>query len=355
MHFKPLIGLQATLIGALGVTISAAPAMAQQETGHLRGIFESREVKVDIDNFVRAATNMEIGKYLAFSGGVNKLFHLREPTRVDQQPTVRMNRDTLYSMAIIDISEGASVTLPETGDRYISAHIVNQDHYMDVFSGGGTYPLSQETFATPYVVMIIRTLVDAADPDDISTVHELQDQIKIDAGSSRPFIMPNYDEDSFDAVLAAAKALADHIPDSSRTFGMPDEVDPIRHFLGAAFGWGGLPETEAFYLNVVPNLPVGEYQIDIPADVPVGAFWSVSLYNAQGFFEPNSRNAYNVNSVTGARNDDGSMVVHLGGCEDNRVNCLPIMEGWNYTVRLYQPGPEILDGNWRFPEAVSAN
>ena len=45
------------------------------------------------------------------------------------------------------------------------------------------------------------------------------------------------------------------------------------------------------------------------------------------------------------------MTVHLGGCEDGRVNCLPIMEDWNYTVRMYRPGPEILDGSWSFPEA----
>jgi hypothetical protein len=27
------------------------------------------------------------------------------------------------------------------------------------------------------------------------------------------------------------------------------------------------------------------------------------------------------------------------------------MPGWNYTVRLYRPRPEILDGSWAFPEA----
>jgi hypothetical protein len=43
------------------------------------------------------------------------------------------------------------------------------------------------------------------------------------------------------------------------------------------------------------------------------------------------------------------VTVHLGGCDDGRVNCLPIMDGWNYTVRLYRPQPEILDGSWAFP------
>jgi hypothetical protein len=33
----------------------------------------------------------------------------------------------------------------------------------------------------------------------------------------------------------------------------------------------------------------------------------------------------------------------------DRPNCLPIMDGWNYIVRLYRPRSEILDGTWSFP------
>ena len=28
---------------------------------------------------------------------------------------------------------------------------------------------------------------------------------------------------------------------------------------------------------------------------------------------------------------------------------IPIMDGWNYVVRLYRPRAEILDGSWTFP------
>ncbi len=341
----------AIFTSALAVSTSAAAGAGQDSLGAL---FDARDIPVTIDNFVRAATDLEMGKYLAISGGVNRLAHLREPTNVDQQPTIRMNRDTLYSMAVIDISEGATLTLPEVGARYISAQFVTQDHYMPkVFVGGGTYTLDMETFETPYVVMIIRTLVDASDPDDLAEVHALQDRITLEANSSKPFIVPDYDEESFENVLDAANSLARFIADSTRTFGPRDRVDPIRHLLGAAFGWGGLPETAAFYLNVEPFLPVGAYKLDVPADVPVGAFWSVSLYNAGGRFEKNALGAYNINSVMGERNEDGSMTVHFGDCDDGRVNCLPIMEGWNYTVRLYQPLPEVVDGSWVFPSVRS--
>ncbi len=29
------------------------------------------------------------------------------------------------------------------------------------------------------------------------------------------------------------------------------------------------------------------------------------------------------------------------------------MKGWNYTVRLYRPRAEILDGTWKFPGAAA--
>jgi hypothetical protein len=86
----------------------------------------------------------------------------------------------------------------------------------------------------------------------------------------------------------------------------------------------------------------------------VEAFWSTSVYNRDGFFERNVRDAYSVNNLTATPDSDGAITVHFGGCADDRPNCLPIMEGWNYTVRLYRPRPEVLDGSWTFPPVKPA-
>ncbi len=313
-------------------------------------------IPISVDNFVRAATDIELEKYQSLAGGVNRFFHFRQPTPIDQQSTVRMNRDTLYSAGVLDISDGARLTLPEVGERYMTAMVVNQDHYINaVYEGGGTYELDVKTFDTPYVVVFIRLLVDAADPEDVEAVNALQDQVSVEAGSAKPFVIPGYDQEGYRSMVSAILGLGPYVPNSFRMFGSKEEVDAVRHFVGTAGGWGGLPEHEAFYVNVDPDLPVTEYVINVPADVPVGAFWSISLYNAEGFFEPNDHGGYSVNSVSGARNPDGSMTVHLGGCNDGRVNCLPIMEGWNYTVRMYKPGESILDGSWQFPGPEKLN
>ena len=115
---------------------------------------------------------------------------------------------------------------------------------------------------------------------------------------------------------------------------------------------GGNPEKESIYLNVSPEKNDGKTAYRLRANnVPVDGFWSVSVYNAQGFFEQNQFNAYSVNNITGTKNADGAIDIQFGGCDGKMPNCLPVTPGWNYTVRLYRPRAEILNGTWKFPEA----
>ena len=346
-----------SVAGAAGVAILLTaglfqPAKAQLKDETLESLSDKQTIPVNIDNFVQAATDAEFAQYVALAGGVNRFFHFLTPTPIEKQPTIRMNRDTLYSTAVIDISEGATLVMPEAGDRYMTAMVVNQDHYIEeVFSGGGEFKLDMETHGTPYVLVFMRVLVDASDPEDVAAVNELQKAFEINAASDKPFVPGNYDQDTLRDMISTILLLGRFTPDSTRMFGPRGAPDGVRHFIGTAGGWGGLPEEEAFYLHIEPGLPVDTYRIDVPANVPVDAFWSISLYNASGFFEKNDLGAYTVNSVDGTYEDDGSMTLHLGGCDDGRVNCLPIMEDWNYMIRLYRPRPEVIDGTWTFPEA----
>ena len=310
---------------------------------------QAKPVIVNADNFVRAETAAQFDRIVKMAGGVNRFLHLRGPTPLDQQTVIRMNRDTIYSAAMVDISKGATLTVPDAGDRYMSIMVVNEDHYINkVIHEPGEHELTVKEFGTPYVSLAVRTLVDASDPEDIRKANALQDQLKIKAASAKPYTHPDYDKESYKTTYDALLVLGRGMADARATFGSKEDVEPIRHLLGTAWGWGGLPEEEAYYLNVEPNLPVGAYQLTF-RDVPVDAFWSVSLYNKEGFFDPNDQDAYSVNSLTGTPNEDGSFTIHFGG-DSKSVNHLPIAEGWNYTVRLYQPRKEILEGTWKFPE-----
>src|SRR5258707_14389099 len=96
------------------------------------------------------------------------------------------------------------------------------------------------------------------------------------------------------------------------------------------------------------------YKLNVQ-DVPVDGFWSITVYNAKGFFDLNQYNAYSVNNITAKKNADGSVAVQFGGCDGKIQNCLPTMPGWYYMARLYHPRAEALNGAWKFPEARLAN
>jgi hypothetical protein len=306
-------------------------------------------IGVNADNFVRAETDRMFRDLAGAAGAVNQWGHNRAPTPVDQQTVIRMNRDTLYSFAVVDLSAGATVTLPDSGQRYLSVMVVNQDHYINrVFHDPGTYQVSQDEFDTPYVVLAARVLADPNDAEDLAAAHQIQDGLTVAAASAEAFVMPDYDEQSFATARTAVLQLAALGGGVTRTFGPRESVDPIHHLLGTAFGWGGLPETEAVYEAISPGLPVGDYRIHV-GEVPVDAFWSVSVYNADGFFEPNEQHAYSINNITATKDGDGKITINLGPGPSDQPNFLPISDGWNYLVRLYRPQAPILDGRWRFP------
>lgn len=306
-------------------------------------------VRVNVDNFVRAETSRMFVDLQRNARGVNVFTHSRSLTSVDRQTVVRMNRDTLYSFAVVDVTAGATITIPEHGERYVSVMVVNLDHHVtDIFHAPGAHELTAERCGSPHVVVAARVLVDPNDPADTDAVARIQDGFRLESNASSPFESAEYDVDSFDRTRRALATLASDLSGFGGMFGTPDEVDPVRHLIGTAVGWGGLPTREAVYVGVNPKVPVGRYEITV-GEVPVDGFWSISVYNADGFFEPNDAGVYSVNSVTAHRNDDGTITVRFGDHGPGADNSIPITDGWNYLIRLYRPRPEVLDGTWTFP------
>lgn len=312
---------------------------------------------VSVDNFAQAESDRYFAA-IAKRYGVGHLQHNRQVASIDQQTVIRLNRDTLYSVGVFDLEAGPlTLTLPDTGGRYLSLQVINEQHYVPaVFYGAGTHRLTRDAMGSRYVAIALRILANPADAQDMQHAHALQDAVRVEQAGAGQLELPQWDSESQSKVRSALLALAALEPDLNRAFGAQGQVDPVRHPIASASAWGGFPEKDATYLNVTPARNDGStpYRLHV-RDVPVDAFWSVSVYNAKGYFEPNSLGAYNLNSVTAQRGEDGSIEVAFGGCDGKRPNCLPIMPGWNYMVRLYQPQPPVLEGSWRFPEATPAN
>lgn len=143
------------------------------------------------------------------ASGINQFLHNREPAAIDKQTVIRLNRHTLYSFAVVDVTDGATLTLPEHGNRYLSAMVVTQDHYVEaIFHDPGKHELTADRLGTPYVTVAVRTLVDPTDPNDIAAVAAIQDQIVLTAGSATPFNSPAYDTTSLDETRDTLLSLA---------------------------------------------------------------------------------------------------------------------------------------------------
>jgi hypothetical protein len=107
-----MTNLYARIGASLLLTATSFGAFAQSPTGNA--------IPVTADNVVRAETDLYFGNAVKDAGGTGKFFHHRQPTSVEQQPVIRMNRDTLYSGAIFDLDAGpATITLPDAGRRFI--------------------------------------------------------------------------------------------------------------------------------------------------------------------------------------------------------------------------------------------
>jgi hypothetical protein len=311
-------------------------------------------VPVTVETFIRAESDLYLKMIALKDGGFGRFTHKRELTPIDHQVVIRQNRDTLYSAAVFDLDAGpVTITLPDAGGRFMSLQVIDEDEYTQpAFYDPGPHTFAKADIGTRYILVGVRTLVDPSDPEDMAKAHALQDALKVEQRSLGRFEVPSWDPVSQKTVRDALIVLAATLPDTSGGFGKRGEVDPIRRLIGAAAAWGANPLKDAMYINVVPPKNDGKTAYRLPVkDVPVDGFWSVIVYDAKGYIPANERGVYSFNNITAKPDPDGAVTIRFGDCAGQAGNCLPIVPGWNYMVRLYRPRAEILSGAWAFPEA----
>ena len=269
---------------------------------------------------------------------------------------MRQNRDTLYSSTVIDLAAGpATLTLSEEDDRYISYQIIDEDGYTyDVFYEPGEYTLDMESVGTRYIIVGARILVDPDDPEDIGKVHQIQDQMKAEQENIGIIELPEWNKEEVYDLKAALEEPGRYVPDFNDGFtrGKSD----IDHLFAVSIAYGGMPYEDAIYeYNIVDeNDGMTAYTLTIDKEVPVDGFWSVTVYNSNGYIVENEQEAYSINSLTAVPSEDGTITIQFGGNPEGAENYIGIMPGWNYLMRFYQPHQEVMDGTYQFPEAVKA-
>jgi len=289
--------------------------------------------------------------------GVNQLLHKRKLAPTDDQSVVRMNRDTYYSMAVIDVSAGATISLPEIPEgKYMSFQPVTEDHRIQPMSyGSGTYELATHTGT--HLLVIVRL-------DGSFTAGEAagyQDRMIISAKSDNLFSTKPIDQKSFERVERELKAKTlmlvkrDGILAMRGGFTAPTDEsraihDEEKYQIMAAGGWGGAQWKDNIYEVS------GAYKSDVChqatfEDPKNGAFWSITVYNGAGFMFDD---VANVSSNTATMNADGTFTVSLG-CDEQSLNNIPTSNDtgvFTLTVRHYQPSERVRDQGYRLLPSV---
>ena len=461
-----------TLALSLGLGAAAAPAALAQAAPPALTEQEAHSIGVDayiyfyplisMDITRKQSTNIEPGKEIA-KGPMNTFVNVPAFPPADLKVVVRVNFDTLYSVAWLDLTkEPLVVSAPDTGGRFYLLPML--DMWTDVFASpgwrttgtqagsflitppgwNGTVPAGTTRISapTPYVWVIGRTKTDG--PPDYEAVHRVQAgykvtplselgktptpaQVRIDPSIDMK-TPPKTQADTMPAAkyfAYAAELLKLHPPhvtdqpilaqmkrigiEPGKSFDF-DKLDPAvkKALEGApeaaqqlmqwklptlarvANGWSMNTDTMGVYGNYYlkraivtqqglgANLPedaiyplnlgdeagrpldgANKYTLhfDKGAMPPVNAFWSVTLYDPDGFQVGNSLNRFAVSSwMPFKTNADGSLDLYFQNDspgKEKEANWLPAPKGpFNLTMRLYGPKSDALTGKWN-PPAVT--
>ena len=286
------------------------------------------------DNFPQAYTNMRLGAILKKTGGVNKFFTMPVPSSIPaEQFVVRMNRDTPYSVSVIDMSSGnVYVTVPKT-DRYVTIQVVDENHETQpMIYGSGRHKI---TAKTDHAFVIVRALEG-----------DIRHNLVIEAGSAKPFKVKEWDMESFHAVDKAGNIDFSNGYDQSKAFGNKESGQTTyMNYVGAAGGWGGAMVEDNIYQTSQYMSADTCYETTF-VDPEAKYFWSATVYNADGrMFNDIANVSSEMNPV---QNADGTYTLRFG-CE-GQPNNLPVSEGnktgkFNVLMRHYGPSEQVSKGD----------
>ena len=414
---------------------------------------------LSVDITRKQSTNIQAGKEFA-KGPMNTFVSVPAYPPADLKLVVRVNFDTLYSVAWLDLTRDAQViSAPDTNGRFYLLPML--DMWSDVFASTGwrTTGTKASTFLvtpagwtgdvpegvtrisapTPYVWIIGRIKTDG--PEDYAAVNKLQSELTVTplsrwGKSPEPVTVkidptvdmktpPKTQVDSMPAAeyfTYAAELLKLHPPhitdqpilaqmkrigiEPGKSFDF-NRLDPaIQEALASApaaaqklmawklatlarvaNGWSmntdtmgvygnyylkraiitqqglgaNLPEDAIYPLNLFddggqPLDGANKYTIHFEKEAmpPVNAFWSITLYDADGFQVGNSLNRFAVSSYMPFKtNADGSLDLYFQNespGKDKEVNWLPAPTGpFNLCMRLYGPKVDAITGKWNPP------
>lgn len=361
--FREMVVLSSLLFGAASLTAAQAeeqvPLLSLNEARTLETtLVNKKDVPVTKKTFSFATLDVSMQNEVKL-GATNTFYHHRKPMELNKQPAVLMNRDTLYSFAIIDASHGATISVPKGDGRYISIQIMQHDHVTDhVYYGGGEYRIDPKT-VTSFVVVNIRTQVNPNDPADIAKANAIQDQYKVTfpAGyTPRKFKVIDWNKDELKKLQEYYVKIAD-ARGVSKTEGARGTIPQQEINVGAAVATGLLPDEHAWYSFKTYKVKKdvcysATYPIPGMSDPKLG-FYSMTIYGDDLYLHTEEGSSLSNHEIVLDKGGK-TFTLHFGSpqtCGKDAANLLIApTDNWTLAFRVYMPEKSVQNNEYRLPD-----
>jgi hypothetical protein len=271
---------------------------------------------------------------------MNKLFHLDQLTPAGPMLTIRMNRDTLYSAALIDASNGFEVHMPDQG-IFSSVMVIDQKGYaQDYIWEPGTHKINIDKTNGDFVWVLFRIGLE----EGIEKAKQAQKSVSITGMGNKVWTPKNYDKKQY-------HKLHDQYMNEAIDTGMflqygydATRIDQRTKRLSDAAGWGGMD----FGINnyqISKNLDGNACYSTTFEDPMAEEFWSFTMYDADGWLLPvNEKNV--INSRNAVPNKDGTYTIRFNCGEDAVNNLQTDEEIFGFAWRVYGSSYKVKMGKW---------
>ncbi len=272
---------------------------------------------------------------------INTFAHQRNIVNVKTQQVIREAQDVLYSSAVVDVTKGATITVPEFS-AYSVVQVIDMQNYSitTIYAGQSKTINLKDVSYGHYVYLNGRTNPMTSDKNGLINAHKQQDALIIQANSSIPYTPPKdliSDEKMLQIRAALFKDVAQgKIKDFTRLMGTKDFVDEQGHLYASAYGWGGLPIYDAGYLPIINNISgntCSSLTIDEPpVNYAKRGFWSITTYNKRGWL---AKDKAALSNDEVKANGDGTYTIHFN-CEA-KINNINTIDAFAVLMRIYTP------------------
>ena len=276
---------------------------------------------------------------------INEWAYQSDLSRVDTQQVIRENQDGIYASAVVDISEGATFSVPD-GSHYQIIQVIDMQNYVAgvAYAGDSITITPDDVTYGEHVYLNMRVPILSDEEGGIEETLRLQKLATIEANSAQAYESP-------DVVLPLEKteeiraALIQDVKDGALTHtksvnGTPYTSRPQDHLYGTAYGWGGLGLPDAAYWPFTNKSEIIDGDIQpskatfTPPDIQEerGGFWSVAIYDEEGWL---AKDISAISNTQAEPNEDGTYTINFNspGAKNNLETSTP----FSALFRFYLP------------------